>query len=50
MTSSPKVLDITSAPLTVAASQLKLGGTNPQGRSIGFTNYYMMQDGTPVSR
>jgi hypothetical protein len=29
------------------SGHLKLGGTNPAGESIGYTNYYMTKDGLP---
>ncbi len=48
MTSSPKVLTVASAATLFPASLLKLSGTNPQGRSIGFTNYFMTQNGKPL--
>jgi beta-galactosidase len=42
------VLDLTRSSSTrILSGHLNLGGANPQGRTIEFTNYYMVQDGKP---
>ena len=40
-------LDISQIPTAILSGHLKLGGANPQGRSIEFTSYYMLQNGKP---
>jgi hypothetical protein len=40
-------LDISQNSARIFAGHLKLGGRNQQGRSIEFTNYYMLQNGKP---
>lgn len=33
----------------IVKGQLRLGGINPKGEQIGFTNYFMEKDGEPFS-
>ena len=47
MSPSHKLLDVTTSPSAMMEGHLKLGGTNPQGHSIGFSSYYMTQNGKP---
>jgi hypothetical protein len=42
-----KTIDLTQSALPITSGHLRLGGTNPQGRSIEVTNYYLLQDGKP---
>jgi hypothetical protein len=41
-------LDLTNPQKKIFSGSLKLGGTNPQGNTISFTNYYMEMNGKPV--
>ncbi len=45
--SVPQKIDLTRDSLPIISGHLNLGGTNPQGRTLAFNNYYMMQDGKP---
>src|SRR5215216_4084933 len=47
MSTSPKMLDVSASPPAIVEDHLNLGGTNPQGRRIAFTNFYMTQNGQP---
>lgn len=40
--------DLSGDRKEVVRGQLKLGGSNPQGDTISFTNYYMEVNGNPV--
>ncbi len=41
------VLNVSHHSMPILSGHLKLGGTNPLGRTLEFTNYYMVQDGKP---
>ncbi len=45
--SVPQKIDVNQAPMPITSGHLNLGGTNPQGRTLGFNSYYMLQDGKP---
>ncbi|MEP6987719.1 MAG: beta-galactosidase, partial [Chloroflexota bacterium] len=40
-------IDVNKAPTPIVSGHLNLGGTNPQGRTLAFNSYYMLQDGKP---
>ncbi len=46
-TQTTRTLDLTGASLPITSGHLRLGGANPQGHTIAFTNYYMLRDGVP---
>src|SRR5690349_21453708 len=41
------VLDTSRASTPIISGHLKLGGTNPQGRTLEFNNYYLLENGKP---
>ncbi|MHC4150375.1 MAG: beta-galactosidase, partial [Planctomycetota bacterium] len=41
-------LDLTHPEKEIFRGHLKLGGSNPQGQMVSFTNYYMEMNGEPV--
>ncbi|MHC4913655.1 MAG: beta-galactosidase, partial [Planctomycetota bacterium] len=41
-------LDLTHPEKEIFRGHLKLGGSNPQGQTVSFTNYYMEMNGEPV--
>ena len=41
-------LDLTNPQKEIFSGHLKLGGSNPQGQTVSFTNYYMEMNGKPV--
>ena len=43
----PYVVDASRDRLNIVSGQLHLGGRNPQGRTIEFTNYYPLFNGKP---
>lgn len=40
-------LGITGATTPIVSGHLNLGGRNPQGRTLAFNSYYMMENGNP---
>lgn len=40
-------VDIGKSTKKIYAGHLKMGGTNPKGDTVGFTNYYMVLNGMP---
>ncbi len=44
---TPKTLDLTQPLPPIMAGHLRLGGQSPQGRTIAFTNYYLLQNDQP---
>jgi hypothetical protein len=42
-----KTLDLTQPLPAIFSGHLQLGGSRPQGKTIGFTNLYMTRDGQP---
>src|SRR3978361_888484 len=40
-------IEVHKAPTPIVSGHLNLGGTNPQGRTLSFNSYYMLQDGKP---
>lgn len=41
-------LDLSNPQKEIFRGHLKLGGSNPQGETVSFTNYYMEMNGEPV--
>lgn len=41
------LIDLTQPVHPLISGHLKLGGSNPQGETIEFTNYYMLRNGKP---
>lgn len=42
-------IDLTDNKKDIYSGHIKLGGTNPNGDKISFTNYYMELNGEPFS-
>ncbi len=42
-----QAFDLSKDPEPIVSGHLTLGGVNPQGQRIGFTNYYMTRDDQP---
>jgi len=41
-------IDLPAETVSIVAGHLQLGGTNPSGDPISFTNFYMIQNGLPI--